>query len=140
MTTNKAKIGNSAQVTGTSGEVKVSAENLSEESAKSTGLATSGEGTHVAAAVGVNFADITNNATVGQDAVVTGHGITVEAVNTGDKENDLIAWGLAGSAGTSNKNGGASVSASIAVEVVFFHTEASVGDGRPPDLHRRRRA
>ena len=76
--------------------------------------------------MGVNVADITNNATVGQDAVITGHGITVEAVNTGGKENDLIAWGLAGSAGTSNKNGGASVSASLAVEVIFFHTEQPV--------------
>src|SRR5262249_13973503 len=103
VTTNKAKIGNNAHVTGTTGEVKVSAETSSQEGAKSTGLATSSEGSHVAAAVGVNYADVTNNATVGTDAVITGHGITVEAVNTGNKENDLIAWGLAGSAGTSNK-------------------------------------
>jgi hypothetical protein len=129
VTTNRAKIGDFATVTGTSGAVKVSAENLSEESAKATGLAVSGEGTHVAAAVGVNFANIINNATIGHHAVVTGNGITVEAVNAGDKENELIVWGLAGSAGTSNKNGGASVSASIGVEVVFFHTEASVGKG-----------
>ena len=47
----------------------------------------------------VATANITNNATVGQNAVVTGDGITVEAVNTSDKENDLIVWGLAGSGG-----------------------------------------
>ena len=129
VTTNMAKIAANVHVTGTTGAVKVSAENLSEESAKATGLATGSEGTHVAAAVGVNFANITNNATVGADTVITGHGITVEAVNTGDKENDLIVWGLAGSAGTSSDNGGASVSAAIGVEVVLFHTEASVAKG-----------
>ena len=73
--------------------------------------------------------NITNNATVGQDAVVSGDGITIEAVNTGGKTNQLIVWGLAGSGGSSEDNGGASVAASIGVEVVFFHTEASVAQG-----------
>ncbi len=74
----------------------------------------------------MNFADVTNNATVGQDAVVSGGGITIEAVNTDGKTNQLIVWGLAGSGGSSEDNGGASVAASIGVEVIFFHTEASV--------------
>src|SRR5207248_909378 len=79
--------------------------------AKSTGLSASSDGTHVAAAVGVDVDDITNNATVGQDAVITGDGITIEAVNTGGKTNQLIVWGLAGAGGSSEDNGGASVAA-----------------------------
>ena len=128
VTKNTAKIDDAVHVTA-SGAVKVSAENSSQESAKATGLSASADGTHVAAAVGVNFADVTNNATVGQDAVVSGGGITIEAVNKDGKTNQLIVWGLAGSGGSSEDNGGASVAASIGVEVVFFHTEASVAQG-----------
>ncbi len=65
VTTNEAKIGDGAHVTATDGDVKLSAENSTQAAAKSTGLSASADGTHVAAAVGVNFDDITNNATVG---------------------------------------------------------------------------
>ncbi|HEX4526566.1 MAG TPA: hypothetical protein VH108_07475, partial [Gaiellaceae bacterium] len=129
VTTNKAKIGNNAHVTATGGDVKLSAENSTQAAAKSTGLSASSDGSHIAAAVGVDVDDITNNATVGQDAVVSGDGITIEAVNTGGKTNQLIVWGLAGAGGSSEDNGGASVAASIGVEVVSFHTEASVANG-----------
>ena len=129
VTTNKAKIGNNAHVTATDDELTLSAGNSTQAAAKATGLSASSDGSHIAAAVGVNVADITNNATVGQDAVLEGHGITIEAVNAGDKKNQLIVWGLAGAGGSSEDNGGASVAASIGVEVVFFHTEASVAKG-----------
>ncbi len=129
VTTNKAKIGDGAHVTATDEEVKLSAENSTQAAAKSTGLSASADGTHIAAAVAVDFDNITNDAQVGQGAVVTGNGITIEAVNTGAKKNQLIAWGLAGSGGSSEDNGGASVAASIGVEVILFHTEASVAAG-----------
>ena len=129
VTTNKARIGDGAHVTATDDEAKLSAENSTQAAAKSTGLSASADGTHIAAAVGVNVADITNDAQVGMDAVVTGNGITIEAVNTGAKKNQLIVWGLAGSGGSSEENGGASVAASIGVEVILFHTEASVAKG-----------
>ena len=129
VTTNTAKIAPSAHLTGSSGQVAVSAQNSTDATAKATGLAYSIEGTHVAAAVGVNFADVENVATVGQDAVVTGTGLVVEAVNTAGQENDFVVWGLAAAGGASQDKGGASVAASIGVQVVFFHTQASVGKG-----------
>ena len=129
VTTNSASIAQGAHVTGTSGLVAVSAQNSTDATAKATGLSYSVDGTHVAAAVGVNFADVQNNARIGMDAVVTGAGVTVEAVNTSDAENDFVVWGLAAAGGASQENGGASVAASIGVEVVFFHTEASVAKG-----------
>ncbi|HET7128249.1 MAG TPA: hypothetical protein VFJ93_04150, partial [Gaiellaceae bacterium] len=129
VTTNQALIGSGVHVTATDDDVTLSAENSTQAAAKSTGLSASADGTHVAAAVGVDFDDITNTASVGENAVVSGNGVTIQAVNTGGKKNQLIAWGLAGAGGSSSDNGGASVAASIGVEVVFFHTEASVGRG-----------
>ena len=70
------------------------------------------DGSHVAAAVGVNFADVTNNATVGQDARRHRPPGSRSRPSTPDgKTNDLIVWGLAGSGGASQDNGGASVAA-----------------------------
>ena len=129
VSTNTASIAANRHVTATTGHVKVSAGQSADESAKSTGLSYSVDGTHVAAAVGVNVADVTNTASVGTHAVIQGNGIIVEAVNTGNGENDFIVWGMAAAGGASEDNGGPSVAASIGVEVVLFHTEASVGKG-----------
>ena len=126
---NIASIAQGVHVTATSGHVQVSAENSTDAAAKATGLSYSVDGSHIAAAVGVNVANITNDATVGQDAVVTGHGITIEAVNTSGNENDFVVWGLSAAGGASQDKGGASVAASIGVQVVSFHTQASVAKG-----------
>ncbi|HEV8463176.1 MAG TPA: hypothetical protein VGQ38_20990, partial [Gaiellaceae bacterium] len=133
--TNIASIAANRHVTATSGHVKVSAEQSADESAKSTGLSYSVDGTHVAAAVGVNVADITNTAKIGTHATIEGDGITVEALNKNDGENDFIVWGMAAAGGASSNNGGASVAGSIGVEVVLFHTEASVGKGSQLTSH-----
>jgi hypothetical protein len=129
VSTNTASIAPNVHVKATGGHVKVGAEQSADESAKSTGLAYSVEGTHVAAAVGVNVADVTNKATIGTHATIEGDGIIVEALNKDGGENDFITWGMAAAGGASKSKGGASVAASIGVEVVFFHTEASVGKG-----------
>ena len=125
---NTASVGANAHVTG-AGAVRVSAQTSIDATAKSIGSAVSVDGSHVAAAVGVNVANVENNAKVGTHATLEGNGITVEAVTPGSAENDFIVWGLAGAGGASQENGGASVAASIGVEVVLFHTEANVGKG-----------
>ena len=130
---NKASIGNGTNkpvVTATSGAVKVSAENLTGATAKATGLSVDlgSSSTHISAAVGLNVATVTNDATVGQGVSITAHGITVEAVNTSDKENDFIVWGFSAAGGASSGSG-ASIAGSVGVEILSFHTEASVGQG-----------
>ena len=82
----------------TSGEVKVSAENSSEESAKSTGLAAASRArtSPRPSASTSRTSRTTRRSARTRSSRATA--ITVEAVNTGDKENDLIVWGLAGSA------------------------------------------
>src|SRR5262249_48651003 len=109
----------------TTGRVKVSASELTGANAKATGLSVSVDGTHIAAAVGLNVENVTNDATVGQDAVVTGNGITVEAGVPDGKEKDFIVWGLSAAGGESK----ASVSGSVGVQVLSYHTEASIAKG-----------
>src|SRR5207302_7797085 len=87
--------------------------------------------TSVGAAIGLNVQDITNTATIGSKATVEGDGVTVEAITPAGKRNDFIVWGLAAAGG----KGTASVAASAAVQVLFFHTTASVGQGATITSH-----
>jgi len=75
--------------------------------------------------VGLNVADVTNKATIGQDVFADGNGITVEAVIPAGHENDFIVWGMAAAGGKSST----SIAGSAGVQVVTFHTEASVAQG-----------
>ena len=125
VTMNTASIGANAHVTA-SGSVKVSAKNDTDASAKATGMAANLSGdTNVGAAVGLNVADATNNATVGQDAVVSGNGITVEAIIPAGHQNDFLVWGMAAAGGKSSL----SIAGSAGIQVISFHTEASIAKG-----------
>src|SRR5260370_39314774 len=67
-----ATIGNGTStptVTAT-GAVKLSAEEAAGATAKATGLSASTDGTHISAAVGINVADVTNDAKVGQEPAI----------------------------------------------------------------------
>ncbi len=126
VTTNSASIGAGAHVTGTSGLVKVSATNDSDAAAKATGIAFDMSGsTEIGAAVGLNVEDMTNTASVGQDAVVQGAGVTVEAIIPAGHENDFTIWGFAAAGGKSST----SIAGSAAIQVLSFDTEASIGAG-----------
>ena len=92
---------------------------------RSARASTSSPTSSIGAGVGLNVEDITNTASIGAGAQVTGRGVTVEAVTPAGKENDFIVWGLAAAGGKSD----ASVAASVGVQVLSFHTTASIGAG-----------
>ncbi len=129
VTDNVARIGNNAHVTGGTGQVKVSAKNQNDSSAKAYGLSTNlNNSNNIAAAVGLNVVDVANTASVGDDAHVEGVGITVEAITPTDpteQRNDFVVWGLAGAGGKSDF----SVSASVAIQVINYETTAKVQKG-----------
>src|SRR5207245_1437583 len=98
--------------------------NTSQASSSSGGQSgTSSGGTGVAAAISVNI--VSNSARVGASAIVTGVGVTVEAVTPTGERNDIIVWGLAAAGGKSDT----AVAASIGVNVLIFSNRATVGAG-----------
>ncbi|HET7465666.1 MAG TPA: hypothetical protein VFL29_03300, partial [Candidatus Dormibacteraeota bacterium] len=125
--TNHAMIGNGTNTptVTTTGAVSVSAEEVAGATAKATGLSASTDSTHISAGVGINVENVTNDATVGGGSTVHANGITVEAVNPSDKENDFIVWGFAAAGGESDP----SIAGSVSVQVLSYHTEASIADG-----------
>ena len=126
VTDNVARIGNNAHVIGGTGLVKVSAKNQNDSSAKAYGLASNLDNSNnIAAAVGLNVVDVSNTASIGDDAHVEGVGITVEAITPAGEQNDFIVWGLAGAGGKSDF----SVSASVGIQVINYETTAKVQKG-----------
>ena len=126
VTDNVARVGNNAHVTGTTGAVSVSAKNQNDSSAKAYGLSSNlNNSNNIAAAVGLNVVDVSNTASVGDDAHVEGVGITVEAITPAGQQNDFIVWGLAGAGGKSDF----SVSASVGIQVINYETTAKVQQG-----------
>jgi len=131
-TQNTARIAGGITVIGRTGAVSVSAQNQTDASAISIGIAlntdslTSEESSNqIGAAVGLNVALIKNTATIGAGATVTGNGITAEAITPTGQRNDFTVWGMAAAGGKSD----VSVAGSIAVQFVDFRTTASVGKG-----------
>ena len=99
------------------------------------------DGTRVGATIGLNVQDVTNQASIGAGAHVTGQaGITVEATvpvpdadddpfNAGTPSyNDFIVWSFAAAGGKST-----SVAGSAAVQILLLTTEAWVGAGAELD-------
>ena len=122
---NVASIAPNLNVT-TTGAIKVSADNETNANARAIGSSINMDSdVSIGAGVGLNVEDVTNTASIGAGANVTGGGITVEAVTPAGKENDFIVWGLAAAGGKSD----ASVAASVGVQVLTFHTTASIGAG-----------
>ena len=133
--TNVASIAPNVTVVAT-GAVKVDAEDQTGANSRAIGFSGNMESdVAIGAGVGLNVEDITNTASIGAGAHVTGGGVTVEAVTPSGKEDDFIVWGIAAAGGKSD----ASVAASVGVQVLTFHTTASIGAGAHVDLDRRRR-
>ncbi|MEA2197047.1 MAG: mucin9, partial [Solirubrobacteraceae bacterium] len=128
---NTAIVASNVHVVATGGAILVGAHSQAEAKSKAIGLAVNLEGgdADIAAAIGFNYQNLTNSATVGSGAVLNssgpGAGVTVEAITPAGKENDFVVWGLAGAGGKND----ASVAASVGIQVVDFHTTASIGAG-----------
>ncbi|MGH7419773.1 MAG: hypothetical protein ACREKB_18530, partial [Candidatus Rokuibacteriota bacterium] len=91
--------------------------------AKATGTAFDlSVATNVGAAVALNVATITNQATIGSGAEIAAAGITVEAVLRSGESHDFAAWALAAGGGKDTGAAGA-----VAVNVVIAETTASIG-------------
>ena len=128
--TNTASIGNGVRVTASGGPAKVSAANATSATAKATGtslnLTQNESKVNVGAAVSLNVPNSHNSAIVGSNAVLTGHGITVEAVTpAASAPNTFIALGVAASGGNS-QNG---IAGSIGINVINLSAEANVKSG-----------
>src|SRR4029079_19133856 len=80
-------------------------------------------GTHVGAAVALNYVNAANTASIGRHSHLTVGSVTVEAVVPGGEKNTLLAWGLAAAGGKSDPQ----VAGSVALEVVTYTTSASIG-------------
>ena len=108
------------------GAVKVDAEDQTGANSRAIGFSGNLQSdVAIGAGVGLNVEDITNTASIGAGAHVTGGGVTVQAVTPSGKEDDFIVWGIAAAGGKSD----ASIAASVGVQVLTFHTTASIGAG-----------
>ena len=124
-TTNVASIAPNLTVVAT-GAVKISAEDQTGANSRAIGFSGNLQSdVAIGAGVGLNVEDITNTASIGAGANVTGGGVTVEAVTPSGKEDDFIVWGIAAAGGKSD----ASIAASVGIQVLTFHTTASIGAG-----------
>ncbi len=123
--TNTAKIDSGLHVT-TTDAVDVSAENQTNATARAYGASVKLDSdVAIGAAVGLNVATVTNTASVGTNAHVTGGDVTVEAITPDTKEDDFVVWGLAAAGGKAD----ASVAASAAIQVISYTSTASIGKG-----------
>ncbi|MGZ3438561.1 MAG: beta strand repeat-containing protein, partial [Polyangia bacterium] len=123
--TNVASIAPNVTVVAT-GAVKIDAEDQTGANSRAIGFSGNLQSdVAIGAGVGLNVEDITNTASIGAGAHVTGGGVTVEAVTPAGKEDDFIVWGIAAAGGKSD----ASIAASVGVQVLTFHTTASIGAG-----------
>ena len=75
-----------------------------------------------------------NTASVGENAIVEGKGITVEAVTPSGESNDIIAWGIAGAGAQQKGSSGTStaVAGGVGVNVFDLHTDAQSRGHRGP--------
>src|SRR5256885_6781742 len=56
----------------------------------------------VGAAIGFNYVKLDSTGTIGDNANVTGAGVTAEAVTVSGHRNDVVAWGMAAAGGQSD--------------------------------------
>ncbi len=131
--TSTARITANRTVTATTGSVTVRSTALVGANAFGLGSAIDlkKNGTRVGATIGLNVQDITNEAVIGTDAHVTGHGgIIVEATvpKPATDHNDFIVWSFAAAGGKST-----SVAGSASVQILLLTTRARVGAGTELD-------
>ena len=126
--TNTATVTDGADLTGT-GAVTLSAQASIDSKAQADGMSVNlsdSAGTVISAAVALNFANVTNTATVGDGSTITGNGVTIEAVTTADERNDFVATAFAVSAADSDSPAIAGV---FALNVIDVETKAQALDG-----------
>ena len=124
---NTASVANGLTIAGSSGSVSVTATNSSDATAKATGTSLKSDAdANIGAAVGVNFADVDNLATVGSDVTMSaGAGdITITALTAAGQTNDFVVWGFAAAGGTSSD---VSVAGSVGVNIVLLTNNATTG-------------
>ncbi len=78
----------------------------------------------IGAAVSLNVANVTNNATIGSSDVISAHGVNVTALETSGKVNDFTSQGLG--EGNGKQVG---VAGSVGINVITVNTQASIGAG-----------
>ena len=78
----------------------------------------------IGAAVALNVANVTNNATIGSSDIISAHGVNVTALEASGEVNDFTSQGL----GVANgKQVG--VAGSVGINVITVNTQASIGAG-----------
>ena len=122
---NTAIISHGADVTA-SGSVVVSAPAhvVAHSQSDSTAVDLQSGNISVGTAVALNVVSLTNTAIIGEGSTVTGHGITVEAVTTGNKTNDYTATAFA----AAGNSGDAGIAGVVAINVVDADTTAMTAD------------
>lgn len=127
---NGASLTNGADLSAT-GTVSVGAQTSVDAKAQADAMSVNlGGSVNIGAAVALNFVSLTNSASVGTNSVVTGNGVTVEAVTTGSDRNDYVATAFTAAG---NKGGDASIAGAIAVNAIDVETSATVADGATID-------
>ncbi|TAM91272.1 MAG: hypothetical protein EPN43_04655, partial [Jatrophihabitans sp.] len=125
-TTNSAGIGSGVTVHANSGDVEVTASNLSTATTKAIGIAADlSNDTSIGAAVSLDVQTMSNAAEIGTTATVTGAGISVQAITPGGKHDDFVIWAIAAAAAKED----AGVAGSAGIHVLNLTTTASVGQG-----------
>src|SRR5439155_1861038 len=123
---NTPKVPQGADVTAHNA-VLISAQAEDDATAKGVGAALAMDNsTNIGAGVSVNVVNATNKSFVDSGSVISGNGITIEAITPAGKTDDFVAWGAAAAGG----KGSTSIAGSVAINVVNkFDTEASARSG-----------
>ena len=121
-TSTVASIENSLTVT-SGGLLTVGTTNQSSANALANGQAETNHDS-VGAAVALNVASATNNATIGSSDIISAHGMNVTALETSGQVNDFTSQGLG--EGNGKQVG---VAGSVGINVITVNTQASIGAG-----------
>ncbi|MBL8484571.1 MAG: hypothetical protein JNJ60_20415, partial [Rhodocyclaceae bacterium] len=122
-----------------SGALDVRATSDADAATLATGLAYAKDAkTGVSAAVAVNYAELSNSATIGDGVTITAGAVNVEAGSTAGQSNDFLNMAFAGggAAQEEDKQGGqqgegggtTAVAGAVGVNVVFSDTDAHIGN------------
>ncbi|MFI5455223.1 MAG: beta strand repeat-containing protein [Isosphaerales bacterium] len=122
-TSTVAEIENGLTVTTTSGALTVGTTNQTSALALADGRATSNK-VSIGAAVSLNVANVTNDATIGSSATISAHGVNVTALMTTGQVNDFSTQGLGVAIGSQ-----VGVAGSVGINVITINTQASIGAG-----------
>ena len=119
-TSNVASIENSLTVT-SGGLLTVGTTNQTSANAVANGQAVINQNS-IGAAVALNVANVTNNATIGASDIISAHGVNVTALMTNGQVDDFTSDGLGVAIGTQ-----VGVAGSVGINVITTHTTADVG-------------